>query len=99
MNKIGSAAFLSRRRIRIMFGIVNSAGQFVSQHISSVSQMIASAIAYTRGMEDARIEVVEERGVFFLQGYAPTAAAIEEAGRVAASIAGACICNRIEPAS
>ncbi len=80
-----------------MFGTVFSSNGIVGAALAGASTAVSSAIAYTVGMEDAHIRVVENGGMFFLEGTAPDVNAIERATEVAVSIVGGRVCNRIEP--
>ena len=81
-----------------MFGTVFPSNPFIGASLSSAAQTLTAAIAYTVGMEDAHIEVVEHEGIFFLEGTAPDESVIRRAAEIAISIVGHRICNRIQTA-
>lgn len=82
-----------------MTDTVLSSNALVGASLSDAAQALASAIAYSIGMEDAQIEVVEHEGFFFLEGTAPDESVIKQATEIAISIVGHHVCNRIQPAS
>lgn len=82
-----------------MFGTAFSSETLPRASLSDAAQALAAAIAYTVGMEDAQIEVIEHEGFFFLEGTAPSESVIERATEVAISIVGRRVCNCIQPVS
>lgn len=81
-----------------MFGTAFPSSTLAGASLSDTAQALSAAIAYTAGMEDAHIEVVEHEGFFFLEGTAPSESVIERATEIAISIVGRRVCNRVQPA-
>ncbi|MEZ2130404.1 MULTISPECIES: BON domain-containing protein [unclassified Sinorhizobium] len=98
MNGFAAQTLLHQEECR-MFGIAFPSSTLPRASLSDAAQALAAAIAYTNGMEDAHIEVVEHEGFFFLEGTAPSENMIERATEIAISIVGSRVCNRIQPAS
>ena len=80
-----------------MFDTIVSVDKKANTKLSTTAQTIGCAIAYAVGMEDARILVFEEGGIFILEGDAPSIDAIERASQIAMAIVGPRVCNRIQP--
>lgn len=78
-----------------MFSSFIQSGKLVGATLAGAAESVSSAIAYGAGMEDARIEVIEEAGTIFLEGTAPSSSVIEKAGEIARSIVGGHVCNLI----
>jgi hypothetical protein len=98
MNGFAAQTFLHQEECR-MFGTAFPSETLARASLSDAAQALAAAIAYTVGMEDAHIEVVEHEGFFFLEGTAPSESVIERATEIAVSIVGSRVCNRIQPVS
>ena len=78
-----------------MFSSFIQSSKLVGATLVGAAESVSSAIAYGAGMEDAHIEVVEEAGTIFLEGTAPSASVIEQAGEIARSIFGTHVCNLV----
>lgn len=81
-----------------MFMSILPTSGFVGAQMAGLCAAVSSAIAYASGLDGARIEVSQDRGVIYLDGSAPSLSALEAAVTVARDIAGNSVCNRIEPA-
>ncbi|WP_337270584.1 BON domain-containing protein [Oryzifoliimicrobium ureilyticus] len=81
-----------------MFSILTSTTRSVASKLAETAETIATTLAYSDGLENSSIRVREMAGMVFLEGTASSPRAIDRATEIAVSIAGPCVCNRIEPA-
>lgn len=81
-----------------MFMSILPSSGFVGAQMAGLCAAISSAIAYSSGLDGARIQVSQDHGVIYLDGSAPSLSALEAVVSVARDIGGNSVCNRIEPA-